>query len=100
MIPPALHNDDIVSSGRLIPNVIDVDYLGGHRLYLEFDDGKAGEVDLLNYIERIPPLHALRDPKRFTQFSLSHGTIAWAYGLDISPRWLHAHTQPVSGSAS
>jgi hypothetical protein len=91
MIPISLKNDEIVSSGRIIPSVIDVDYLGGHRLYLEFDDGKSGEVDLLGYIEKIPPLHELKDIRRFTQFSLSHGTIAWSYDLDISPRWLHDH---------
>ena len=91
MIPISLKNDEIVSSGKMIPSVIDVDYLGGHRLYLEFDDGKSGEVDLIEYIERIPPLSELKDPHRFTQFSLSHGTIAWSYDLDISPRWLHDH---------
>ena len=93
MIPTSLQNDEIISSGKMIPSVIDVDYLGGHRLYLEFDDGKCGEVDLLPYIESIPPLHELKDCKRFTQFSLSHGTIAWSYELDISPSWLHAHTK-------
>jgi hypothetical protein len=91
MIPVSLKNDEMVFSGTTIPSVIDVDYLGGHRLYLEFDDGKCGEIDLLEYIERILPLHELKDPKRFTQFSLSHGTIAWSYELDISPRWLHEH---------
>lgn len=90
---PTLQNDEIVSSGRVIPSVIDVDYLGGHRLYLEFDDGKCGEVDLLPYIERIPTLHALKDPSRFIRFSLSNGTIAWSYELDISPRWLYEHLQ-------
>jgi hypothetical protein len=91
MIPKHLKNDVIIFSGRVIPSVIDVGYLGGHRLYLEFDDGKYGEVDLLPYIERIPPLHALKDSKRFTQFALSDGTISWARDMDISPRWLHDH---------
>lgn len=91
MRPQSLHSDEIVRSGKTIPYAIDVDYLGGHRLYLEFDDGKHGEVDLLEYIESIPPLHELKDVKRFRQFSLSHGTIAWSYELDISPRWLHEH---------
>ncbi len=93
MIPKSLQNDEIVSSGKIIPSVIDVDYLGGHRLYLEFDDGKCGEVDMLPYIERITPLHELKDIKKFKQFSLSDGTIAWSYNMDISPRWLHNHIQ-------
>jgi hypothetical protein len=91
MIPKSLQNDEIVFSGKIIPSVIDVDYLGGHQLYLEFDDGKCGKIDLLKYIEKIPPLNELKDPKRFTQFSLSDGTISWAYNMDISPRWLHEH---------
>ncbi len=93
MIPRSLKNDEIVFSGKIIPNVIDVDYLGEYRLYLEFDDGKCGEVDMLPYIERITPLHGLKDIKKFKQFSLSDGTIAWSYDMDISPRWLHNHIQ-------
>lgn len=92
MIPKSLKNDEIVSSGKIFPRVIDVDYLGDHRLYLEFEDGKDGEVDLLPFIEKISPLHELKNPKRFIQFSLSHGTIAWGYDMDISPRWLYEHT--------
>jgi hypothetical protein len=93
MMPKSLKNDEIVFSGRIIPNVIDVDYLGDYRLYLEFDDGKCGEVDLLPYINKTPVLQAIKDHKKFTQFSLSDGTIAWSYDMDISPRWLHNHTQ-------
>jgi len=93
MIPTSLQNDEIVSSGIMIPSVIDVDYLGDHRLYLEFNDGKCGAVDLLPFIESIPPMHELKNVKRFTQFSLSHGTIAWSYDLDISPQWLYEHTK-------
>ncbi len=92
MIPKTLQNDEIICAGKIFPEVIDVDYLGEHRLYLEFADGKCGEVDLLPFIEKIPPLHELRNTRRFTQFSLSHGTIAWGYDMDISPRWLYEHT--------
>ena len=91
MIPKSLQNDEIVFSGKIIPSVIDVDYLGGHRLYLEFDDGKFGEVNLLPFVEKIPALNELKNLKKFTQFSLSDGTISWGYDMDISPRWLHEH---------
>ncbi len=76
-----------------MPSVIDVDYLGGHRLYLGFDDGKCGGIDLLPFIERIESLHDLKDTHRFIQFSLSDGTIAWGYDRDVSPRWLHDYIQ-------
>lgn len=89
MIPTALQNDEIVSSGRSIPSVIDVEYLGEYRLYLEFDDGLCGEVDLSDYINRIPSMQDLKDPKNFIQFGLSDGTIGWFRNRDVSPRWLH-----------
>ena len=92
MKPTKLQNDEIVFSGKPFPEVIDVDYLGGQKLYLEFRDGKTGEVDLLPFIENIPALEELKDPKYFTLFSLSHGTIAWGYDREINPRWLYENT--------
>lgn len=89
-----LRNDVMVESGRIIPDVIDVEYLGDKRLYIEFNDGAYGEVDLSEYINAIPALHDLKDEKQFARFYLSNGTIGWRENRDISPRWLHSHLTP------
>ena len=96
MQPIRLKNDEMVSAGDPIANVIDVDYLGDCRLYLEFDDGACGEVDLQRYIQRIPSMHDLKDPEKFIQFSLSDGTIGWDRNRDISPIWLRNHLTPTT----
>ena len=80
---------ELVDSGISMPNIIDVEYLGGHKLRLVFDDGKEGDVDLSPAIERIPPYRELRDPDRFIQFGLVGGTLVWSDELDMAPDWLY-----------
>lgn len=94
MQPVPLKNDIYISAGKPIANVIDVDYLGDCKLYLEFDDGAYGEVDLQDYIQRIPSMHDLKNPEKFIQFSLSDGTIGWERNRDVSPIWLRENLKP------
>ncbi len=80
---------ELVDSGVDIPEGIDVEYLGNHKLHLLFSDGTQGDIDLAPAIERIPPLHVLRDPNRFIQFGLVGGTLVWSDELDMAPDWLY-----------
>ncbi len=80
---------NLVDSGIPIPGIIDVEYLGGHKLHLLFDDGKEGDIDLAPAIERVLPYHELRDPNRFIQFGLVGGTLVWSDDLDMAPDWLY-----------
>ncbi len=81
---------DIVDSGHEVCHVIDVEYLGGHRLHLWFNDGADGEIDLSPLTER-GVFQALKDTKAFTQFGLEHGTLVWSDKLDIAPEYLREH---------
>jgi len=81
---------DIVSTGNPLPRVVDVDYLGGHTLFLRFQDGKEGQVDLSEWVKR-DMFSRLQDPRQFIQFGLEHGTLVWADKLDISPEYLYRH---------
>lgn len=84
-----------------ITHVAGVEYLGGHRLRLEFKDGAAGEVDLSQ--ERWTGVFApLEDPAYFKKVELDEqlGTIVWPSGADIAPETLHRWIIEGSGSTS
>lgn len=89
---------DIIDSGIAIPDIIDVEYLGGHKLHLLFNDGKEGDIDLAPAINHIPPYQELRDPNRFIQFGLIGGTLVWSNDLDMAPDWLYEEMLKQNGS--
>jgi hypothetical protein len=63
--------------------------LGGTRLWLRFDDGQEGEIELAPELEGavfVP----LRDPAVFAQVAIDPDTrtIAWPNGADFAPEFL------------
>ncbi|MDZ7618477.1 MAG: DUF2442 domain-containing protein [Patescibacteria group bacterium] len=65
-------------------------YVGGFRVFLRFNDGKSGEVDLKDTVFRYPVASSLRDPESFSRFHLdSWPTLAWDCGFDIAPETLY-----------
>ena len=66
------------------------EHRGGFKLYLEFNTGEAGEVDLEDLIFRYQQAAPLRDPAVFSQFYLdSWPTLAWDCGFDVAPESLY-----------
>lgn len=61
----------------------------GYRLYLEFNNGVAGEVSLLDELwgEVFAPL---RDEHLFLTAHQNNdlGTVVWANGADLAPKFL------------
>ena len=70
--------------------VVEARYLGDYKVYLEFNDGRRGVVDLADelYGEEMTPL---RDRERFSQVYLDKGlaTLAWLDGQDFAPEFLY-----------
>ena len=67
-------------------------YLGGHRVWLRFDDGLEGEIDLgpdLAGRLRGPVFERLRDPAYFAGFTIDT-TLTWPNGADLAPESLYA----------
>ena len=64
-----------------------VRYTGDHRLFLEFNNGDAGEVDLSSDLDG-PIFQPLRDPETFACVRLEGGTVAWPNGADLAPEYL------------
>jgi hypothetical protein len=71
-------------------HVIEARYLGDYKVWLEFNDGRKGVVDLADELhgEQLLPL---RDRDRFAQFYLDYGlaSIAWLEGQDFAPEFLY-----------
>jgi Protein of unknown function (DUF2442) len=71
-------------------HVTEARYLGDYKIWLEFNDGRKGVVDLADdlYGENF---ETLRDTRRFADFYLDYGlaTIAWHHGADFAPDYLY-----------
>ena len=63
-------------------------YLGEYRVWLEFNDGSAGEVDLSNELEG-KVFEPLQDREYFSTFALRGYTLSWENGADFAPEFLH-----------
>ena len=65
-------------------------YLNDYQVYLQFNDGKSGTVDLKDIVYRYKQAEPLRDKHVFSQFYLdSWPTLAWKCGFDIAPESLY-----------
>lgn len=75
----------------MLPDVIAVRPLTGHRLRLRFDDGFEGDVDIARLVELSGVFEPLRDLAYFARVAVvpDLGTIAWPNGADIDPLVLY-----------
>ena|SRR5438552_7620513 len=76
----------------MTPDVTNVEYLGAHRLRLEFSDGIRGEVDLRSHVMgQGGVFEALENPAFFAQVRVNDdiGTIVWPNDADLSPDFLY-----------
>ena len=71
-------------------HVAAVEVVGDHRLFLRFEDGAEGEIDLSGWPWR-GIFEPLADPDFFCQVILNEelGTIMWPNGADVAPETLH-----------
>jgi len=71
-------------------DVVEARYLHDYTVWLKFEDGTAGEVDLGGELHG-PIFEPLRDPEYFRRFMVSPdlGTISWPNGADFAPEFLY-----------
>lgn len=69
-------------------HVNDAKYIGDYKVWLFFNDGTQGEVDLASelYGEIFEPL---KDLSFFRLFTLEGHTLSWSNGADFAPEFLH-----------
>jgi len=70
--------------------VKDAKYVRDYIVFLEFSDGRSGDVDLRSVVYQHDVAAPLRDVDVFSRFHLDGWpTLAWDCGFDIAPESLH-----------
>jgi hypothetical protein len=72
-------------------DVVEVRYVRDYTLWVRFQDGTSGEVDIQPSFKG-PVFEPLRDLNYFRQVRIDPeiGTIVWPNGADIAPETLYA----------
>ncbi len=80
----------------LLKHVIDARYVEDYRVWLKFNDGKSGEVDLSYIVGCGKVFQPHKDLKYFKNFKIENDTIAWENSSDIAPETLYESiTNPI-----
>lgn len=71
----------------MIPHVIEAKHLGGYKVWLKFNDGASGELDLSDELDGLV-FEPLRDVEFFSRFVVRYNTLSWENGADFAPEFL------------
>jgi len=76
----------------MLKDIVEVRPLGGYRVYLRFEDGVEGELDLGKTIKFTGIFAPLRDETEFAKIRIHPelGTVVWPNGADLDPDVLHS----------
>jgi hypothetical protein len=76
----------------VLRDVVEVKPLGGKRVFLRFEDGVSGEIDLAGLVEFTGVFAPLADEREFAKVRVDPnlGTIVWPNGADLAPEMLYA----------
>jgi hypothetical protein len=74
----------------MLARIIDARHAGGYRVWLRFEDGLSGEIDLERELWG-PVFEPLRDVTEFAKLRVEPdlGTIVWPNGADLAPEFLY-----------
>ena len=70
--------------------LVEAKYMDNYRVYLKFNTGESGIVDLEDLIMNYKAAEPLQDRQKFSEFLLdSWPTLAWECGFDVAPESLY-----------
>jgi hypothetical protein len=72
----------------MLLRVIHAEYIKGHQLLIQFNNGKSVYVDLAQEFDG-PIFEPLSDVNFFQKFSIVGNTIEWPNGADFAPEFLY-----------
>lgn len=74
----------------MIPRVVEVKHAGEYRLWLRFQDGVCGVVDMTAQLWG-PMFEPLKDVELFAQAAVDSAsdTVVWPNGADLAPEFLY-----------
>ncbi len=75
----------------MLKDVVAVRPVGGTRLYLRFEDGVEGTIDVATLVEFQGVFGLLKDPDEFARVYVNEelGSIEWPNGADLDPDVLY-----------
>ena len=71
-------------------HVTQAKYIEDYRVWLAFNDGAEGEIDLATELHG-EVFEPLKDKIFFKSFSLEGHTLSWNNGADFAPEFLREH---------
>lgn len=76
--------------------------LANYQLWVRFDDGVEGEVDLRDFVmsDSRPIVAALRVFDVFASIRVEHDTVVWENGFDLAPEYLRTHLRTRASARS
>lgn len=79
-------------------DVIEARYVKGYTIWLRFEDGTEGQVDLASELHG-PVFEPLKDLAYFAQVQVNSdtGTIEWPNRADFAPEFLYEKARVVAG---
>ncbi len=69
-------------------HVTDARYIADYTIWIKFNDGSAGEIDLSEELDGTI-FEPLRDILYFKSFRIEGHTLSWDNGADFAPEFLH-----------
>ena len=77
--------------------VLEATYQEGYKVWLKFNTGESGVVDLKDLLHKYKAAEPLLDKNEFKKFYLDEWpTLAWPCGFDLAPESLYERAQLVS----
>ena len=84
----------------MLKDITEVQHLANFQLFLRFEDGVEGELDISSFISFDGIFEPLKDPIEFAKVTVHPelGTIVWPNGADLDPDGLYSKLtgKPVS----
>ena len=76
----------------MLKDIVEVVVRPQHKLFLRFEDGVTGEVDVAQISNFAGVFAPLRDESRFAEVVVNKelGTVQWPNGADLDPDVLYA----------
>jgi hypothetical protein len=76
----------------MLHDVVEVEARPGYRVWVRFEDGLQGEVDLSEFVGKGVFKRWRDNPSEFAEVAVDSdsGTIVWPGGLDVAPDRLYS----------